>query len=310
MLANPNASWRDEYRFASQWMDLDGHRYHYLDEGTGPHTVLAVHGNPTWSFYYRVLASELPEGGADQPGCRVVVPDHMGCGFSDKPQDYPYTLAQHRDNLLQLIKQLDLQNITLVVHDWGGAIGLSAAIEQPERFASLVILNTGAFPPPYIPRRISACRMPLLGTLAVRGANAFSRAAITMAVAKQPLHPKAAAGLLAPYGNWHDRVAVNAFVKDIPMQASHPTYATLDSLEHRLPTLSHLPARFVWGMKDWCFRPECLYRLQKVFPKQQTVELSDAGHYVMEESPEEVIRAVRECNLEADRVGSETSSGE
>ncbi|QEG40670.1 alpha/beta fold hydrolase [Roseimaritima ulvae] len=310
MLANPNASWRDEYRFASQWIDLDGHRYHYLDEGAGPQTVLAVHGNPTWSFYYRALAGELPVEQNGRAGCRVVVPDHIGCGLSDKPQNYRYTLAQHRDNLLHLIDELDLRNITLVVHDWGGAIGLSAAIEQPQRFASLVILNTGAFPPPYIPRRISACRIPLAGTLAVRGGNAFSRAAITMAVAKQPLAPKAAAGLLAPYGNWHDRVAVNAFVKDIPMQPSHPTYATLQSLEQRLPTLSHLPTRFVWGMKDWCFRPECLYRLQKVFTDQQTVELSDVGHYVMEEAPGEVIQAVRSVMSDAECAAVETRSGD
>ncbi|WP_153558645.1 alpha/beta fold hydrolase [Roseimaritima sediminicola] len=299
MLADPDAPWRDEYPFVSNWLDQDGHRYHYLDEHPGgradaaaARTVLAVHGNPTWSFYYRELASRLPRLAADEGPCRVVVPDHMGCGLSDKPQRYPYTLAQHRDNLLRLIQHLDLRNITLVVHDWGGAIGLSAAVAQPERFAALVILNTGAFPPPYIPKRISACRIPALGTLAVRGANAFSRAAVTMAVAKAPLRPAAAAGLLAPYRTWHDRVAIDAFVKDIPMRPSHPTYAVLEDLEQRLPLLEHLPVRFVWGMKDWCFRPECLHRLQPIFPHQQTTQLDDVGHYVMEEAPDAVIQAI------------------
>ncbi len=301
MLAHSEASWRDEYRFASQWMDLDGHRYHYLDEGSGARTVLAVHGNPTWSFYYRALASQLPADMGEGQSGRVVVPDHLGCGLSDKPQDYDYTLTRHRDNLLRLIDQLDLQNITLVVHDWGGAIGLSAAVEQPERFAALVLLNTGAFPPPYIPRRISACRIPLLGTLAIRGANAFSRAAITMAVAREPLSASAAAGLLAPYRNWHDRVAVNAFVKDIPMTPSHRTRGVLETLEQRLASLAHLPTRFVWGMRDWCFRPECLYRLQTWFPNAQTVELPEVGHYVMEEAPQEVLAAIRGVHAQSPR---------
>ncbi len=302
MLANARASWRDEYPFASQSMELDGHRYHYIDEGQGPHTVLAVHGNPTWSFYYRALAAGLPLKDADAAPSRVIAVDHMGCGLSDKPQHYDYRLAKHRDNLLQLIERLDLQRVTLVAHDWGGAIGLAAAVAQSQRFAAVVLLNTAAFPPPYIPRRISVCRWPVVGTLAMRGANAFSRAAVTMAVNRRPLSQAAAAGLLAPYQNWHDRVAVNAFVKDIPMRKSHPTYRTLETLEQQLSCLSHLPTRFVWGMRDWCFRPECLYRLQEFFPKQQTQELADVGHYVMEEAPDEVLAAVRSVQAEVERT--------
>lgn len=292
------ASWRSEYPFPSNWIDLNGHRYHYIDVGEGEQTVLAVHGNPTWSFYYRALATQLPQSMSDVGTCRVVASDHMGCGLSDKPQQYPYHLTQHRDNLLRLIEHLDLKNVILVAHDWGGAIGLSAAVEQPERFSGLVLLNTAAFPPPYIPRRISVCRFPLLGTLALRGANAFSRAAITMAVDRRPLSDIAATGLLAPYDNWHNRVAVNAFVKDIPMNRSHPTYAPLEKLEKDLAKLSHLPARLVWGMKDWCFRPECLDRLQEALPLAQATKLADVGHYVMEESPEDVIEAVRSLQRE------------
>ena len=136
-----------------------------------------VHGNPTWSFYWRRLIRAFCDR------FRAVVPDHLGCGLSDKPQQYPYCLQTHIDNLVSLIDQLDLQQVTLLGHDWGGPIGLGAALTRPERFWRFVLFNTGAFPPPYIPWRIRICRMPLLGCMAVHGLNLFSRAALRMAVA-------------------------------------------------------------------------------------------------------------------------------
>ena len=279
-------SWRQAYPFSSHWLDLGGPRLHFLDEGSGGSPLLAVHGNPTWSFYYRQLVRRFRDRQ------RVVAVDHVGCGLSDKPQRYRYTLAQHRDNLLRLIEHLDLREITLVVHDWGGAIGLSAAVEQPERFARLVLLNTGAFPPPYLPRRIAVCRWPLLGPLAVRGGNAFARAATTMAMADQALDPVARSGLLAPYGNWHDRVAIQRFVEDIPLSPRHPTYAVLADLERRLPALADRPIQLIWGMQDWCFRPECLRRFQAIWPQAATLELAQAGHYVLEDAPQAVLDAI------------------
>ena len=279
--------WKSEYPFAPHGIAIGGHHYSYVDEGTGDDPVVAVHGNPTWSFYWRRLIGGLRDR------TRVLAVDHIGCGNSDKPQDYPYTLSQHRDNLIEWIERLDLRNITLVVHDWGGAIGLSAVIERPERFARLVVTNTGAFPPPYIPRRIAACRIPLIGTAAVRGLNAFARAATTMATYRYRRVPaNAAAGLLAPYDTWSNRVAIDRFVKDIPMRPDHPTYAALQQLESRLPTLGHLPKLLIWGMRDWCFRPECLRRFQEIWPDAQTIEMPEVGHYVMEDAPEETVAAI------------------
>ena len=146
-------SWKSEYPYRSNWLDLGTHRLHYLDERERPPEdcgppILAVHGNPTWSFYWRAVVDRF------RPAHRVVVPDHVGMGLSDKPQQYDYSAAKHRDNLLALIERLDLRGITLLAHDWGGAIGLAAAVERPDRFARIVLLNTGAFPPPYVPLRI------------------------------------------------------------------------------------------------------------------------------------------------------------
>ncbi len=285
MTAAADTSWRSAYPFASHWLDLGPHRYHFLDEGSesGRPPLLAVHGNPTWSFYWRNVLLRFRDR------YRTIAVDHLGCGLSDKPQHYDYCLRQHRDNLLNLIERLDLQQITLLAHDWGGAIGLAAAVEQPQRFARIVLLNTGAFPPPYLPKRIAVCRWPLVGPAAVRGGNAFARAALQMAMSRRKLDAVVRQGLLAPYGNWRDRVAIQRFVDDIPMSASHPTYSLLASLEQRLSTLAHLPIRLIWGMQDWCFRPECLRRFQQSWPHAETLEIEDAGHYVIEDATEEVL---------------------
>ncbi len=251
-------------------------------------TILCVHGNPTWSYYFRGVAQRF---GTRH---RVVIVDHIGCGYSDKPPrgQFGYTLADHQANLVAVIEQLDLTNTTLLAHDWGGAIGLGAVVATKPRFDAIMLLNTGAFPPPYVPLRIAACRLPLLGTVAIRGANLFARAAVTMAMNRQTMDPRVAAGLLQPYDNWSHRVAIDAFVKDIPLSRRHPTYRTLESLEKQLPGLADLPSLLVWGMKDWCFRPECLRRFQASWPSARVVEIADAGHYVIEDAAEETLAAI------------------
>jgi haloalkane dehalogenase len=282
------ADWKSEYPFTPRSLSIAGQKYAYVDEGQGDAPLVAVHGNPTWSFYWRKLVL------AFRDHQRVLAVDHVGCGNSSKPQEYPYCLATHRNNLVTLLDQLDLQNVTLVVHDWGGAIGLAAAVERPERIGRLVVTNTGAFPPPYIPLRIAACRWPVVGTLAVRGLNAFARAAITMATARYRRLPEnAASGLLAPYDSWDHRIAIDRFVRDIPMKKSHPTYAVLAKLERDLEIFRKIPVLLVWGMRDWCFRPECLHRFQAIWPQAKTIELPDVGHYVMEDAPEETVSAIR-----------------
>lgn len=263
----------------------------YRDVGPGnadAPTILCVHGNPTWSYYYRSIAQRF--AGTH----RVIAVDHLGCGNSDKPArgKFEYTLASHQQNLISLIQHLGLQNVTLLAHDWGGAIGLGALVAEKSRFNGIMLLNTAAFPPPYIPWRIAACRFPVLGTVAMRGFNLFARAAITMAMDRNALKPEVAKELLRPYDNWKNRVAIDAFVRDIPMSKSHPTYQTLCDLENALPGLADLPSLLIWGMKDWCFRPDCLREFQAVWPNATSVEIDDAGHYVIEDAPEETLAAI------------------
>ena len=162
------------YPFTSHFLNLDLHKLHYLDEGQGD-IMLMVHGNPTWSFYYRNLILGL------KTSYRCVVPDHMGMGKSDKPQKYSYTLSKHIDNLESLVDKLELNDITLMLHDWGGAIGMGFAVRHPQKIKRIVLFNTAAFLSDKIPVRLRLCRIPLLGALAIRRFNAFALAAVNMA---------------------------------------------------------------------------------------------------------------------------------
>ncbi len=282
------AGFEPEYPFASHFFELDGLRYHYVDEGTGP-TLLMVHGNPTWSFAWRNLIKAL------SPRYRVVAVDHIGCGFSDKPQNYPYRLAQHVANLERFVTGLDLSEITLFAHDWGGAIGMGAATRLPERFSRFVLFNTAAFRSTANPasdlrlpdsglRRIGDPRVELLfaGGTADGGGRAGA------------MTPACGRGYLAPYGNWHDRVAVLRFVQDIPLSPSHPSYATLAAIEESLPKFRDRPMLFVWGERDWCFTTEFLDEFQRRFPQAETLRLPDAGHYVFEDAHEAIIPRVEQ----------------
>jgi pimeloyl-ACP methyl ester carboxylesterase len=278
-----------EYPFESHFVALaNGHRLHFVDEGSGD-VLLCVHGNPTWSFAWRSVVREF------RATHRVIAIDHLGCGLSDKPQDYNYCLANHIANLQTLIEKLDLRNITLLAHDWGGAIGMGVAGRLPERFAKFVLFNTGAFRSKLIPLRIAVCRIPLFGTFVLRGLNAFSRAAITMAVEKHERMTIAVkAGYLAPYDSWANRVAVDRFVKDIPLKESHPSWPTLVEVEKGLEQFQQHPMLLVWGEKDWCFTTAFLDEFERRFPQAETLRIPDAGHYVFEDAPEVFLPKLRE----------------
>lgn len=259
---------------------------HFIDEGSGP-TLLMVHGNPTWSFAWRHLVRELSSD------FRVIAVDHLGCGFSEKPQADLYTLDQHITRLQALTECLDLNNVTLFAHDWGGAIGMGCAGRQPERFDRFVLMNTGAFRSTEIPFRIALCRIPLLGTLGMQGLNLFSAAAVKMAT-ENGLSSAATAGMLAPYDSWRNRRAVREFVHDIPLKESHRSYATLKAVEEGLEQFRDSPVLLFWGMKDWCFTPSFYAEFHRRFPNASTVEMPEAGHYVFEDAQDELLVVARE----------------
>jgi len=272
-----------EYPFEARHVTVTGARMSYLDEGSGE-VLLFVHGNPTWSFAWRKFFPEITRTR------RAVAVDHIGCGLSDKPQAYDYSLEQRIAALCEFITQLDLQQITLVAHDWGGAIGMGAAGRLPERFSRFVLMNTGAFRFDRMPLRIAVCRIPFLGTFALRGLNAFSRAALTMALEKRDRMTRSVReGYLAPYSSWKNRVAVNAFVKDIPLRPSHRSWQTLLTVEEGLLQFQAHPMLLLWGERDWCFTTDFLDEFEQRYPQAETLRIPDAGHYVFEDAHEEII---------------------
>ncbi len=269
-----------QYPFQPKFFSISGHRLAYLDQGQGPPVVM-VHGNPSWSYLYRNLVSHL------QDRYRCIVPDHIGCGFSDKPQDYPYRLQDHLDNLTHLLDQLAIERCVLVVHDWGGAIGMGWAGKHAERVAGVVVLNTAAFPSSLMPFRIAICRWPILGSLLVRGLNGFAGAAIFMAVYKR-MRPEIAKGFLAPYDSWRNRIAVHRFVQDIPMGPNHPSWASLAAIEKRLSYLAEVPMMLCWGGLDFCFNDWFYQEWQRRFPLAEPHYFRQAGHYVIEDAFDEI----------------------
>jgi haloalkane dehalogenase len=279
------AALRAEYPFTPQaFMTPAGALMRYLDEGPrSDSAVLMLHGNPTWSFYYRHLVQTL------RATRRCVVPDHIGMGLSAKPQDYDYSLERRIDDVAALVHSLGLKRIDLVVHDWGGAIGFGLAARHPALIDRLTILNTAAFPSANIPRRIALCRTPVLGPLLIRGGNGFAGPAVTMAMHRRSLSPLERTGYLWPYRSWADRVAVNAFVQDIPMSPRHRTWSTLQGVAAGLPALREQAALIVWGGRDFCFDDTFLAQWQRELPRARVHRIADAGHYVLDDARDEVL---------------------
>lgn len=278
-----------EYPFTPQAFTTPrGARMSYLDEGSrSDEAVLMLHGNPTWSFYYRNLVRELA------PTVRCIAPDHVGMGLSDHPENYDYTLATRIADIEALVASLGLNRVHLVMHDWGGAIGFGFAARHPATIGRIVVLNTAAFASSRIPARIALCRIPLVGALLVKGFNGFAWPATWMSMHRRALTPVEKRGYLFPYGSWAARVAVSAFVHDIPLKPGHPSWATLAATEAGLGQFRDRPILIVWGGRDFCFNDSFLERWRGLFPAARCVRLADVGHYVLKDAADEVVPLIR-----------------
>ena len=266
----------------------------YLDEGPADAPpVLMLHGNPSWSYYWRHLVAGLKDG------YRCIVPDHVGMGLSDKPvdADYRYTLVSRVEDLDRLIASLDLKGpITLAVHDWGGMIGFAWALRHPGRVARLVILNTSSFPLPESRRlmwQIAVGRIPLLGAVLIRGFNFFARGAADLGVVR-PIPPASRKALLAPYDSWNHRRAVHRFVQDIPLKDGDEAWPLVKQAEAALPSYRNVPSFIGWGLQDFVFDQDFLARFVKELPNATQKIYGDAGHYVLEDKHEELVPAIRQ----------------
>lgn len=280
------------YPFSGHYLSRSGVQLHYLDEGAGEPLVM-LHGNPTWSFYYRNLVLALRDTH------RCVVPDHIGCGLSDKPPEsrYDYALKSRIDDLEALLDHLGLrENLTLVVHDWGGMIGMGFASRYPERVKRLIASNTGAFPLPKskaLPWSLRLGRSTRLGAWLILKQNAFCRLAARWCVTRRPLPPDVRALYLQPYDSPEHRIAVLKFVQTIPLRESDPGYDIVRETAQSLAKFSSVPVLLLWGMKDFVFDRHFLAEWQRLLPHAETQTWPDCGHYLLEDAAGELIVRVR-----------------
>lgn len=282
------------YPFKGRFAQIRGCQMHYLDEGTGE-PVLMLHGNPTWSFMFRDLVRAL------SPSHRVLVPDHVGCGFSEKPPDtrYGYRLADRIADLEELLDKVGVaDNITLVMHDWGGIIGLGLATRRPERIRRIVVLNTAPFLPENDPRRlhwsIRFCQKSRLAEYLILRFNLFARAAVSFCSTRNRMSEDVRRGYLLPYDTPPNRLAIARFVQDIPLSSNHPSRQELDRINSGLDKLRETPLAIFWGARDFVFDTDFLQEWIRRFPSAQVVLFEKSGHFVLEDSGDEIIPRVQE----------------
>ncbi|MDR3210430.1 MAG: alpha/beta fold hydrolase [Planctomycetota bacterium] len=289
-LAREDAALRRHYPFSSRLFSSPGGLYHYIDEGKGE-TVVMLHGNPTWSFFYRRLVKDL------SPRFRCLVPDHLGCGLSEKPADPGcFTLEKHIDNLEAWLAAVappagNGPDLNLVVHDWGGPIGLGYALRHPGRIRRLVVFNTSVFTRGDLSWRIKICRFPWLGDFLVRDLNLFVLGAGRLTV-KTPLTPEVRRLFALPYSNRAARVGVAGFIRDIPFDRDSPTGQLLGKIDQSVhPAFHDIPVLIQWGSQDWCFTPFFLELWRERLP-QAEVDVYPAGHLLLEDAGEDISRRV------------------
>jgi haloalkane dehalogenase len=280
------------YPFRPHWATIGGLPLHYVDEGQGE-PLLMLHGNPTWSFFFRDLIRGLA------PGRRVIAPDHIGCGRSAKPSPsrYDYRLARRIADLTALLDALGRPApLTLVLHDWGGMIGMAWAAAHPERVGRLVIFNTAAFRPPpgkRLPWQLRLLRgAPSLALPAIIGLNLFARGACRLCPA-HPLPEAVRRGYLAPYDRPRHRWATLRFVQEIPFGPRDRNWALVTGVERRLPALAHLPVAIFWGLRDFVFDGDYLAQWRRFFPAAEVHPLPHAGHYLLDDAGARILQGVR-----------------
>lgn len=276
----------------SRFLDLGGVRMHYLDEGAGE-AVLMVHGNPTWSFYYRELVKALA------PLRRCLVPDHVGMGLSDRPDDarYRYTLRSRVDDLDALMARAAPSGpVTLVLHDWGGMIGMGWAVRHPERVKAIVASNTACFRLPAgrpFPLLLRLLRGRAAG-LPLRASRGVRRAILSTCTSRRRLTGEALDAYLSVCDGWSASRAVHRFVQDIPLSPADPAWEEVVLIESGLGALAAAPTLLAWGMKDWVFDRHFLDGWKARFPRARVRRFEDCGHFLLEDAPAEAVSLIRE----------------
>jgi haloalkane dehalogenase len=284
-----------DYPFSPRRFDVrPGIAMSFLDEGPRDGEVIVMlHGNPSWSYYWRHLVLGLRDR------YRCVVPDHMGMGLSDRPDDahYDYTLQSRIDDLDALLKHLGIDGpVTLAVHDWGGAIGFGWALRDPSRVQRLVITNTGAFPLPAakrFPKRIAMGRDSRLGGWLIRRFNLFARGAARLGTERR-LPKDVREAYAGVYDGWNNAISTLRFMQDIPLGEGDAAWLLVKAMQAALPAYADRPAFIGWGLRDFVFDRHFLDGFRAALPNAEVHAFEDANHYVLEDRHEVLVPAIRD----------------
>ena len=276
---------RKEFPFKSHFFETNVGKLHYVDEGEGDPIVM-VHGNPGWSFEYRNVIKEMKSTN------RCISHDCIGFGLSDKPYEFDYLPKSQANLFEEFLESLDLQNVTLVVNDWGGPIGFNYAIKHPDRINKIVILNTMMWSVKGDPHfeKFSKFMGKGIGKWMIKNFNFFGKAVVKKAVGdKKKLDKNTHRHYYKHLSTPKERKGSWIFPGQIIGSSEW-----LDSLWNQRDQIADIPVSIVWGMKDIAFRPQELDRFLDVWPNAKVTKLSDVGHFPQEENPEAVIQALRD----------------
>jgi pimeloyl-ACP methyl ester carboxylesterase len=295
MLAIKEETFEGTYPFAPQYYAANGFEMHFVDEGQGEPVVM-LHGDPTWGYLYRNFIPPLARR------YRCIVPDHVGMGKSAIPQDRSlYRLEQHVANLESLLLSLDVHDITLVLHDWGGPVGLGFATRHPERIKRLVLMNTWAFAPwpggPF-PRLLELIRSERGEAFVLKKNGYLEPALLGTTHHTEHLTKTVMAAYRAPFPTPESRLAMLCWSRDIPVEETDVSYAEMKRIEQSLSHFRKTPILLIWGMQDPVLSPSVLQQRQRLYPHASTYELEDASHFLHEDAPSRIVQRI-EAFLEA-----------
>lgn len=272
--------------FQSRFVSVAGYRMHYIDEGAGP-VVLCLHGNPTWCFLYRNVIREL------RSSFRVIAPDFLGCGLSDRTPGVRFKAADRINQLEEFVTALGLTNFSMLMHDWGGPLGTGFMLRRLDSIERVIYLNTTLTETESLPPIIKLAAMPVVGKALTRHTATFVKLTTSMGAFTR-LTPDVNEGYLAPYASRRQRDAIWDFVDDIPFDANHPTHSQMVDIASGLPELARKPVKIIWGLQDPCFHREMLSKVAAHFPQADILEIAEASHLVLDDAPQVAIPAIKE----------------
>jgi len=274
---------QEEYPFRDHWFEKDGTSMHYLDEGEGLPVVM-LHGNPTWSFLYRNIIKEM------RNRCRCIAPDYPGFGFSEHPEGYGYSPREHAKWVSELIGQLQLNRYVLVLQDWGGPIGLSIAVDHPDKVAGLVICNTWCWAPSVRLRLFSHLMGGMPAKYLHLNYNFFARFMVPLGITKEEVRrDEILKAYTDAFPTRESRKGTWVFPRAIRKSAPWLRY-----LEQRLDRLQNKPVELVWAMKDPAFgKVSFINRWKRYFPEACVRRVPDASHFIQEDRPDEVVISIK-----------------